>query len=135
MKTDKRQIKADRKELVYANLTYRIIGLFYKIHTELGCGLPEKIYQRAIGIELAKEKIEYQEEAEFKVLYDNKKIGTFRIDLVIDSKIIVEIKAIESLPNIYKNQVISYLKASGLKLGFLVNFGTTKLQFLRLYRD
>jgi GxxExxY protein len=122
-------------KLKYQELTYKIIGIFYKIFNTLGCGFPEKVYQQAIEIELENAKILYQTEKEFKVEYNNKEIGRFRLDLIIDGKVIVEIKAVERLPKVFREQLISYLKASPYEVGLLVNFGSAELQYIRIVRS
>lgn len=85
-------------KLIHKELTYKIIGILYKVHNELGCGFPEKIYQRAIEQELKVQNIFYEIEKEFKVKYNGKIVGRFRLDLIIDDKVIVELKAVEHLP-------------------------------------
>jgi GxxExxY protein len=131
LQTDKRQMD----KLLHKELTYKIIGIFYKIHTALGCGFPEKVYQRAIEIELKKESIIYETEKTFKVAYLEEAVGSFRLDMIIDEKIIVEIKAVEHLAKVFKEQLISQLKASPYEVGLLVNFGTSKLEYIRIARS
>jgi len=126
-------MQADK--LIHKELTYRIIGILYKVHKKLGCGFPEKIYQRAIEIELKTEDIRYEVEKEFEVKYDSKIIGRFRLDLVIGDKIIVELKSVERLPKVFREQLISQLKASPYEVGLLVNFGAPKLEYIRIARS
>jgi GxxExxY protein len=126
-------MQADK--LIHKELTYRIIGILYKVHKKLGCGFPEKIYQRAIEIELKTEDIPYEIEKEFEVKYDSKIIGRFRLDLVIGDKIIVELKSVERLPKVFREQLISQLKASPYEVGLLVNFGSPKLEYVRIARS
>ena len=121
--------------LLYKDLTYKIIGILFKVHKKLGCGFTEKIYQHAIEIEFKKEDIHYEIEKEFAVDYDGQKIGRFRLDLIIDNKVIVELKAVERLPKVFREQLISQLKASPYEVGLLVNFGTPKLQYIRIARS
>ena len=122
-------------ELLYQELSYRIIGLFYKVHKKLGCGFPEKIYQGALEIELKKENIPFEKEKEFNVVYEDQITGRFRLDMIIDGKIVIELKALERLPRVFREQLISYLKATPYELGFLVNFGTPKLEYVRIIRS
>jgi GxxExxY protein len=105
-----------------------------KVHTTLGPGFPEKIYHRAVIEELKKKQIQFESEKEIKVLYDGKIIGTFVLDLIIEDKIVLEIKATSETVNLFKAQLISYLKASPYQIGILVNFGTLQLQYFRFYR-
>jgi GxxExxY protein len=121
-------------KLIYEDLTYKIIGILFKVHTALGCGFPEKVYQRAIELELEKEKIPFQREQTFSVKYEDKDIGSFRLDLIIDKKLIIELKAVERLPKVFREQLISQLKASPYQVGLLANFGTPKLEYIRITR-
>jgi len=105
-------------------LTEKIIACCFKVHTELGPGFKEKAYQNALMIALSESGLKFQSEKEFKLYYAKKHIATFRCDLLIEEKVIVEIKAITGiLPIVFRNQVIAYLKASKLKTGLLINFG------------
>ena len=114
-------------------LTKEIIGACYKVHNELGPGFVEKIYLNALKAALKKANIDYFSEKEFAVTFDGKKVGRFRVDLLVENKVIVELKSIEgSLPKIFESQVISYLKAAGLQVGLLVNFGNRKCIVRRL---
>lgn len=80
-----------------------------------------------------KANIKYESEKTLKVVYDGAEIGVFRADLVVEGKIVVEIKALEKMPLIFKRQLISQMKAAGYYIGFLVNFGSNKLEYLRIY--
>jgi len=132
MQTDKKVGKSDK--LIHSDLTYKVIGIMFKIHTQLGCGFPERIYQRALELEFQKEGIKFEIEKEIKVVYDKKIIGSFRLDLVIEDKVILEIKALEYLPKVAKEQLITYLKATPYEVGLLANFGTPKLEYIRMAR-
>jgi len=97
-------------------LTEKIIGICYDIHNKLGPGFNEKIYQNALKHKLDKANMEYETEKNFNVKFDGKDIESFRTDLIIDDKIILEIKSVDRmLPKIYERQLISYLKAADLK--------------------
>jgi GxxExxY protein len=127
------RIHSDR--LLHKDLTYKIIGILYRVHTNLGCGFTEKIYQRAIGIEPKKENLSYETEKEFEIKYEGQVIGRYRLDLVIENKVILELKAVERIPKIYQEQLISQLKASPYVVGLLVNFGAAKLNYMRFVRS
>jgi GxxExxY protein len=114
-------------------LTAKIIEACYGVHNELGPGFIERIYMNALKIALEKLKLQYISEKEFTVKYDNQSIGKFRVDFLIEDKVIVEIKAVEGkMPKLFESQVISYLKASNLKVGLLINFGNRKCEVRRL---
>lgn len=121
-------------KLLHKELTYQMIGILYKVHTNLGCGFTEKIYQRAIEIELEKAGMQFETETEIDVLYDNKKIGKYRLDMVVENKVIIELKATNRLPKVFREQVISQLKASPYEVGLLVNFGAPRLYYMRFAR-
>jgi len=113
-------------------LTERIIACCYKVHSELGPGFIEKIYHAALKLAFNQEGLKYETEKRFEVCYQGKKVGILIVDLVIENKVIFEIKAITgNIPDVFKYQVLSYLKASNLKVGLLVNFGNKSCQVKR----
>ncbi|KXK29835.1 MAG: hypothetical protein UZ12_BCD005000660 [Bacteroidetes bacterium OLB12] len=103
-----------------------------KVHNYLGNGFQEVIYQRALEIEFRKAELTFNRELQMAVSYDGIKIGTRRVDFLVESKIIVELKAVSKLDNIYLNQAVNYLEAFDLEIGLLLNFGSTSLEFRRL---
>lgn len=114
-------------------LTGKIIGLAMKAHRELGPGFKESIYHQTMIVLLSQMPYWIETEKQFEVFIDTVKVGIFRADLVVEKKIIVEIKAISGkMPKIFQSQVVSYLKASHLKVGLLLNFGNPSLEFQRL---
>lgn len=113
-------------------LTERIIACCYKVHSELGPGFIEKIYHAALKLAFNQEGLKYETEKRFEVCYQGKKVGILIVDLVIENNVIFEIKAITgNIPDVFKYQVLSYLKASNLKVGLLVNFGNKSCQVKR----
>jgi len=117
----------------YSDLTRRIIGICFEVHRELGPGFKEKTYANALKIGLRKRDIKYLPEKSFKVHFQNEQVGEFRVDLLVENKVIVEIKAIENrMPKIFEAQLISYLKASRLRVGLLINFGNKSCEVRRL---
>jgi len=114
-------------------LTEKIIGCCFKVHKELGAGFSEKIYQNALVILFEEQNINYEIEKEYEVKYLNKKVGKFRADMIVESKVIVELKAVTgNIPQVFECQVISYLKSSGLRVGLLINFGNKSCQIKRI---
>ena len=123
------------KKYLFSELAEKIIGLCLDVHRNLGPGFPEKVYHKALELVFSKNDFDYDSEKEFNVMFFNKLVGKFRVDFVVNKKVIVEIKAITGdFPEVFKAQVISYLKASGLEVGILVNFGNDKLNVKRLAR-
>ncbi|MFV1916895.1 MAG: GxxExxY protein [Patescibacteria group bacterium] len=119
-------------ELLYKNETYKIRGVLFGVYNELGPGFLEKIYKRAVAEELEKQHIPYVAEKKFTIRYNNKIIGYNLIDLIVFHKIILELKAVNNLERFHTSQVLAYLKATGLNLGLLVNFGADKLGIKRI---
>jgi len=114
-------------------LTERVIACAYKVHSALGPGFNEGIYHNALKIALEEDGLRFQTEKSFNVSFRGKHIGRLRLDLVIEDKVIVEVKALTgSLPALFELQVLSYLKASGRKVGLLINFGNKSCQVRRL---
>jgi len=99
----------------------------FEVHNILGPGYSEKIYEEAVAKEFRNRKIRYERQKLIEVNYKGEKIGEYRLDMVVDKKIILELKAISELNNIFKSQLLSYLKATGLKLGIVVKFGQKKI--------
>ena len=123
----------EKRRFVDDLLTKKIIGACYEVHNNLGPGFIEKTYLNALKIVLQKAGISYCTEKEFGVSFNGEKIGKFRVDFVVEDKVIVELKSVEgSIPKIFESQVVSYLKASGLKVGLLVNFGNRRCIIRRL---
>lgn len=120
------------KELLYADLTENIIGSVLEVHQTLGAGFLESVYEQALSIEFDLRKIPYKRQKSFEIIYKGRPAKEFSCDFVVYDKIILEIKAIKIISEIEQAQVINYLKASGLKLGLLVNFGNNSLEFKRL---
>ena len=121
----------DYKHYKHSDLTHNIIGCAMEVHNTLGNGFQEVIYQRALSIELDKAGISHHREQEMPILYDNKEIGTRRVDFLIENKIMVELKAKTQLEEVHWAQTINYLEAYGLEVGLLINFGAKKLEFKR----
>ncbi len=110
-----------------------IIGAALEVHSILGCGFSEKIYQEAFEYELALRDIPYEREKLFTVPYKGIVLQKkFRVDFVCFDEIIVELKAVSIISGEFKTQVYNYLKASGFQLGLLLNFGTPKLESIRI---
>ena len=112
----------------YEDITHKIIGCAMKVHTTLGNGFQEVIYQRALAIEFKKAGLGYQREMEMTILYDGIDIGTRRVDFFVEGKIMVELKAIIELNDSNLNQCRNYLEAYNLPVGLLINFGSNSMQ-------
>jgi GxxExxY protein len=110
--------------LIYQNESYAIRGAAMKVYNTVGCGFLEAVYQEALEIELDKRHIPYEREKELEICYDGIKLGKkYVADFVCYGKIILELKAVKELDDSHRSQLYNYLKATGFKLGFLINFG------------
>ncbi|MEN6404928.1 MAG: GxxExxY protein [Thermoguttaceae bacterium] len=114
------------------DLIYRTIGCMIEVHRHLGPGFLEKVYRRAIALELERQKIPYEVEKEIELSYKGDRIGTHRLDLLIDSQLVVELKTVEELHKKHYAQVRSYLKALHQPVGLLVNFAEFQLNARRV---
>jgi GxxExxY protein len=113
--------------------TFRVIGAAMEVHKELGCGFLEPVYQEALEIELASRQIPFVAAPDVLIRYKDRVLSKHYVpDFVCFNEIIVEIKALSQLSGTEEAQVINYLKASGMKIGLLINFGTRSLQHKRL---
>jgi GxxExxY protein len=109
-------------------LAHTVIGILIEVHRKLGPGFLESVYEEATCIELAKNHIPYERQPKIAVTYDGKVIGEGRLDLLIDKKLILELKAVETLAPIHHMQVLAYLRMAGLELALLVNFNVPILK-------
>jgi GxxExxY protein len=111
------------------DLSYKIIGCVYKVHTELGPGLLESTYEVCLEYELLKTGLGVERQKILPVLYDNRLLEAgYRIDLLVENKVILELKAVDEIAPIHKAQLMTYLKLSGLKLGLLLNFNVQDMK-------
>jgi len=116
-------------------LTGKIIGCCMEVHRQLGNGFQEIIYQKALEIEMASQGLSFSREHEMDILYKGVQIGKRRVDFFVESKVMVEIKAVIALEDVHLAQGINYLEAYGLEIGLLVNFGAKSLEFRRLMKS
>ncbi len=114
------------------NLTEAIIGCAMRVHSKLGCGFQEVIYQRGLAIELRRLSINFEREFEMVIDYEDENIGSRRVDFLIENRISVELKALVLLEDIHLAQAKNYLEAYKLRVGLLINFGGKRLEFRRL---
>ena len=114
-------------------ITYKINGCAMKVHTTLGNGFQEVIYQRALAIEMGKQMLSFQREMEMSIFYEGIDIGTRRVDFFVEKNIMVEIKALIILEEVHLAQAMNYCQAYNLPIGLLINFGSKSLEFKRVY--
>ena len=120
-------------EYKYADITEKIIKAAMTVHSALGNGFQEVIYQRSLEVEFQLIGLKYGREISIPVFYKTVKVGERRVDFLIEDKICVELKALIELENVHLAQAKNYLEAFNLEVGLLINFGANSLQFKRLY--
>jgi GxxExxY protein len=114
-------------------LTHKIIGCAMKVHSTLGNGFQEVIYQRALAIEMEFQELSFSREKEMPIFYRGIHIGTRRVDFFMENSVMVELKATEKLEDVHKAQAINYCEAYNMADGLLINFGAKSLEFKRVY--
>ncbi len=121
--------------MLYEDLTKKIIAAAMKVHSTLGNGFQEVIYQRAMELEMPFENLTFKREMEMPVYYRNEQIGTRRVDFFVEEKIMVELKAITKLEDVHLAQAMNYVEAYKMEIGLLINFGAKSLEFKRVHNN
>jgi len=116
------------EKILYKELSYKIVGLAMQVHTELGYGFLEKVYENALMISLRENEIKAEQQIPIKVYFHGQIVGEYITDILVEDIIILELKSQPNISDIHKSQTINYLKATGLKLGLLLNFGKRRLE-------
>ncbi len=114
-------------------ITYKINGCAMKVHNTLGNGFQEVIYQRCLAIELERAGLSFGREVEQVIFYEGIEVGTRRADFVVESKVIVELKALINIEDVHLAQAKNYVVAYDFPIGLLINFGSTSLQFKKIF--
>ena len=114
------------------DLSQEVIGAAMRVHNTLGCGFLEKVYENALIVELAKANIEVQQQLAIQVIYEGIPVGDYLADLVVDRRIIIELKAVKAIDEIHVAQTINHLRAANYHLGLILNFSKPKLEVKRL---
>jgi GxxExxY protein len=122
-------------ELLHRELTHSIIGASFAVHSELGPGFLEKVYETALVIELTERGLTSRAQVEIPVAYKTKRVGVYVADLLVNDIVICEIKAVRAIAPEHHAQLLNYLKATGLEVGLILNFGGPSLTFKRLARS
>jgi GxxExxY protein len=120
------------KDLKHNDLTRAVIGAAMEVHSNLGPGFLENVYEAALAIELNIRNVPYERQKAIPVMYKGEKAKDFFCDFLVDGKVLVELKAIQIMTEIEEAQVLNYLKVTGLQVGLLVNFGQRSLKYKRL---
>jgi len=123
------------KIMKYEELTKRIIGCAMRVHSAMGNGFQEVIYQRAMEIEMRLDNLGFEREKEMPIHYREFEIGTRRVDFFVEDKVMVELKAIGQLEDVHLAQAMNYLEAYKMEVGLLINFGGKSLEFKRVHNN
>jgi len=115
----------------YGEITEKVIGAAFRVHSTLGNGFQEVIYQRALELEFKAMNLDFSREFEIPIYYLDQQIGTRRVDFLVNGKISIELKALIKLEDVHFAQAINYLEAYNLEIGLLLNFGSKKLEYHR----
>jgi GxxExxY protein len=121
-----------RKDLVYPELSYQILGILFEVFRQFGFGYQEKYYQRVVALELSRCHIPFKKEVPVIVKYKGEKIGKYFFDFLVDEKIVLELKKNNHFSLRHIDQVFAYLKAAYLKLGIIANFTKEGIKFKRI---
>ena len=118
----------------HEDVTRQIIGSAYKVYNVLGYGFLESVYQKAMALEMSNDGLSTEQEKPLKVFYENEVVGDFFADIVVEDKVIVELKSLEKLAKAHEVQLVNYLTATGIDVGLLINFGPKQVEVKRKYR-
>jgi len=114
-------------------LTHKIIGCAMEVHNQMGNGFQEVVYQRALSVEFSLQGLLFARELEMPLVYKGESVGTRRVDFFVEDLVMVELKAIENIEGVHKAQAINYCEAYNIADGLLINFGTERLQYHRVF--
>ena len=121
-------------DLLHADLTHKIIGAAMEVHSTLGTGFLEAVYEDALAVEFGIQGIRYEKQKPLCVFYKGHKVRDYICDFLIEEKVLVELKAIKRLTATEESQLLNYLKGTGLELGLLINFGESSLKYKRFIK-
>ncbi len=124
----------NENKIIHKDLSYKVIGLAMEVHRELGCGFLEKVYENALMALFQREGISARQQAPVTVCFQGKVVGEYFADILVEDKIILELKASRDIAEIHKAQALNYLKATSLRLAIILNFGKEKFEYKRLVR-
>ena len=132
MNTDGTQIRESPRDYGLEPITRQLIGAAFEVHNALGYGFLERVYQRALHVELVARGVKVELEPKIKVFFKGVIVGDYSADLVVEDKIIAELKTDPEYQTVHEAQLLNELRATGIRLGFLINFGRRKLEYKRM---
>lgn len=119
-------------QLLHGDLTYKVIGLAMQVHTTLGHGFSEKVYENSLMVLLSREGFCAEQQVPVKVSFEGAIVGDYCADILVERKLILELKVADKITDVHKAQTLNYLKATGVELALIMNFGATSFQHYRL---
>lgn len=125
-------MNTNEKEIIYKDLAYKIIGSAMEVHNKLGYGFLEKVYENAMMVLLQRDDVDAKQQSPVNVYFEGKVVGDYYADILVEDKVVVELKAVEKIADVHRAQTLNYLKATGLRLAVLINFGKDRLEYERL---
>lgn len=125
----------DERRQEINRITEKIIGCVYKVSNTLGSGFLEKVYENSLALELRRAGFEVKQQHNIQVLYEGMVVGDFVADLLIEEKVLIELKVVKALDDVHTAQCLNYLKATGLAVYLLVNFGKPKVEIKRIVHN
>jgi GxxExxY protein len=124
----------DKQDQIHGNLTRKIIGEAFEVINELGSGFLESVYERALTLALTQAGLTTESQKQSEVTFRGENVGIFYADLLVENKVLIELKAVKTILPEHQAQIINYLNATGIQVGLLFNFGNPKLEFKRFTR-
>ncbi len=124
-----------KSNYIHSKLTEKIISCAYDVYNKLGCGFLEKVYENAMMIKLKKNGLKAIQQAAVNVSFEGELVGEYFADILIEDKVIIELKAVSKLSKTHEVQVVNYLKATGIKVGLLINFGENMKIIRRVFSN
>jgi len=125
-------MNTNNKDIVYKESSYELVGLAMEVHRKLGFGFLEKVYENALMILFDKHEIPAQQQVPLRVYFEGKPVGDYIADILVDSKIILELKSVDNITDAHRAQLLNYLRATKLRLGMILNFSKKSLEYERL---
>lgn len=125
---------SNKEKILYKDTSYKIVGLAMEVHSKLGYGFLEKVYENAMMVLLRRESIPAKQQAPITVYFDGEVVGDYYADILVEDKIILELKALEKIADAHRAQTLNYLKATGLRLAIILNFGKQRLEYERFVK-
>jgi len=119
-------------DIIYEELSFQVMSAVFEVHNVLGPGFLEKVYENALVKEFALRGIKVETQKEINVSYKGGNVGHYYADILVDGKVIIELKAADKLSRLNEAQLLNYLKATGIKLGYLINMGSKSVEYKRL---